>query len=107
MSLDFYLMNVQPTEVFWTNITHNLGAMAGRAGIYEALWEPETIGAKQAKDIIPVLEKGLKKLKSKPKFFEKLNAENGWGTYDHFVPFVEKTLKACKEYPNALIKVSR
>lgn len=37
MSLDVSLMEVKPTEVFWSNITHNLGKMAKAAGIYEAL----------------------------------------------------------------------
>ena len=34
-------------------------------------------------------------------------ATNGWGMYEHFVPFVEKYLEACKEYPDAVIEVSR
>jgi len=27
--------------------------------------------------------------------------------YEHFVPFVEKYLNACKEYPKSLIEISR
>lgn len=45
MSLDVYLTAVRPTEVFSANITHNLGEMADKAGIYKACWRPEEIGA--------------------------------------------------------------
>lgn len=107
MSLDFSLNRIQESEVFSVNITHNLGTMADKAGIYYALWRPEEKGLKIASDIIPILEKGLKKLKEKPLYYEKFNAENGWGLYEHFVPFVEEVLQGCKEYPDATISVSR
>jgi len=107
MSLDFNLSRVQETTVFYTNITHNLGKMAVEANIYNALWRPEESNYKVASDIIEVLEKGLKDLKDRPEYFKKFDVENGWGTYEHFVPFVEETLKACKEYPDAIILVSR
>lgn len=111
MSLDVYLttkdIDGNSIDAYGANITHNLGKMADKAGIYYALWRPEEKGWKTAKDIIPILEKGLKKLKQKPSYFETFNAENGWGTYEHFVPFVAKYLEACKQYPSAEINVSR
>lgn len=94
-------------ESYWANITHNLGTMADKAGIYKALWRPEEINAKQAKDIIPLLKEGLKQLKKRPAYFAKFNATNGWGMYEHFVPFVEKYLDACLKDPDAIISVSR
>ncbi len=107
MSLDVYLEKVQPTSVYSSNITHNLGSMAAAAGIYKHLWRPEELGIKTAQELIKPLEKGLKKLKANPEKFEKYNAENGWGLYKHFVPFVEEYLAACKEYPDAEVSVSR
>jgi len=125
MSLDIYLkgkekevectcwdcghkhLRVDQEVLYDTNITHNLNKMADAAGIYKALWRPEEIGAKQAKDIIALLEKGLADLKARPEYFEKFNSANGWGLYKHFVPFVEDYLKACKEYPDATIEISR
>ncbi len=107
MSLDFSLEQKQNITVYDTNITHNLGKMADKAGIYYALWRPEEKGYKKAKDIIEVLEKGLDKMKAKPAHYKKFDAENGWGTYEQFIPFVEEVLRECKEYPNATIKVSR
>jgi hypothetical protein len=94
-------------EVYSRNITHNLGEMADKAGIYYACWRPEEKGWKLAKDITPALERGLKDLKKRPEYYKKFNSENGWGLYEHFVPFVEEYLEACKEYPDAEIGVSR
>lgn len=104
MSLDFSLQAVRRTEVFSSNITHNLGEMARQAGLYEALWHPDAGEYKTASQIIPVLEKGLADLKARPEFFAQFNARNGWGMYKHFVPFVEKVLVACKENPDAEIE---
>jgi len=93
-------------EVYSANITHNLNRMAGEAGIYEALWHPEYKGYKYAKDIIEPIEKGLKDMKERPEFYNQFNAPNGWGMYEHFIPWIERYLDACKDNPNAVIKVS-
>jgi hypothetical protein len=106
MSLDFYLERTQPTRVFSRNITHNLTKMASEAGIYEVLWHPSEHGYQKAEQAIPVLRKGLALLEAKPKRFEKFNSKNGWGMYEHFVPFVRAVLEACEEYPDADIVVS-
>jgi hypothetical protein len=93
--------------VYDANITHNLGKMADKAGIYYALWRPEEIEKSKAKDIIELLEKGLADLKERPEYFEQFNSDNCWGLYENFVPFVEKYLEACKEFPETDIVVSR
>lgn len=101
------LQSFETTEVYTANITHNLGNMANKAGVYYALWRPDEKNWQLAKEIIKPLEDGLKALKSHPAAFKKLNPENGWGSYDGLVEFVEEYLKACREYPEALIEVSR
>ena len=119
MSLDVHLNDPTSTygvgELYWANITHNLGNMASKAGIYKALWHPdevERISSKAlssdtvADDIIPLLELGLSNLKARPEYFKQFDAENGWGTYEQFVPWVEEYLVACKEFPKAVITVS-
>jgi hypothetical protein len=93
--------------VYDANITHNLGAMADEAGIYKHLWRPEEVGATTAGQLIEPLRAGLALMKSDPPRFEKHNPANGWGSYEHFVPWVEKYLRACEENPNAIIRVSR
>ena len=97
----------EQVKLYTANITHNLGEMACKAGIYKALWRPEEIGAKYAKDIIEVVEKGLADLKARPEYFKKFNSPNGWGMYEDFVPFVSDYLDALKEYPDAEIHVGR
>ena len=107
MSLDVSLTVVRPVEVFEANITHNLGVMAKEVGIYKHLWRPDELGITKAKELIEPLEKGLALMKSDPERFEKLNAANGWGLYENFVPWIERYIIACKEYPNAKVRVSR
>ncbi len=120
MSLDVYLTHKKSVsydegktyteddeQVYWANITHNLNKMAGKAGIYEALWRPEEIGKTKASELVGLLEKGLADLKARPEYFEKFNSPNGWGMYEDFVPFVEKYLEACREYPDTIVGVSR
>ncbi len=93
--------------LFEANITHNLNKMADEALIYEALWRPEEIDAKIAKDLIGKLGLGLDVLKSDPEHFKKFNPPNGWGNYEGLVDFVEKYYNACIEFPDAIIEVSR
>lgn len=112
--------------VYTSNITHNLGKMAAAAGIYEALWRPyrlaigydseffneqedefEENSIVKAGDIIPYLEDGLIKLTENPEYYKKYNSPNGWGMYEHFVPFVNEYLQACRENPELIVKVSR
>jgi hypothetical protein len=125
MSLDVYLYGeevVEPCECnkcgdvhmhkhkplrYDANITHNLGSMAEAAGIYKHLWRPEELGITHAKQLIEPLTKGLEKLLASPETLSKHNAPNGWGTYASLVPFVERYLKACIEYPEATVEVSR
>lgn len=105
MSLDVGLFAVRKVCVYDRNITHNLGKMADKAGIYECLWRPEEIGIKYAKDLITPLTEGLKKLKENPEYFKQFNSPNGWGMYEHLVPFVERYLEACVENPDAEVEV--
>jgi len=107
MSLDVSLTAVRPTEVYSSNITHNLGKMAREAGIYEHLWRPEEIGITKAEQLIKPLEEGLALLQREPDHFKQFDAPNGWGRYEHFVPFVQQYLDACRENPDADISVSR
>jgi len=113
--------------VFSKNITHNLGLMAGEAGLYLALWRPHRLTKGfdfdeytyekecefensveiRASFIIEYLEKGLSKLKENPEFFKVLNPSNGWGKYEGLVNFTEKYLEACIAYPDSIIEVSR
>lgn len=107
MSLDVYLEVVRPCRIYSGNVTHNLGKMAEAAGLYKVLWRPEELGlTKAGKLIVPLLE-GLARLKASPARFKKLNPENGWGTYEGLVQFVEEYLNACGENPEADVRAWR
>jgi hypothetical protein len=97
----------ETNEVYSANITHNMNKCAEAAGIYKALWRPEELGITKAKQLIAPLRKGLHKLKMNPEKYKKYNPENGWGSYEGLVEFVEKYLNACYEYKNADVEVSR
>lgn len=108
MSLDIYLTlpacehcGSKGQQVASRNVTHNLGKMAREAGVYEALWRPTENGLKLAGDLIAPLEAGIANLRSRPEHFKQFNPENGWGSYDDFVPWLESLLEVCREYPMA------
>lgn len=107
MSLDVYLVAVRPTEVYESNITHNLGAMAREAGIYQHLWRPEELAIEKAGELIAPLTAGLALLRAEPDRFRAFNPANGWGTYEGLCDFVEQYLEACRVNPDATIRVSR
>lgn len=97
-----------PSHTLYTaNITHNLNRMAQAAGIYKALWRPEEIGIAKAKQLVPLLERGLEAMRADPDRYRKYNPKNGWGDYRGLVGFVERYLEACREYPEATVKVWR
>ena len=106
MSLNVRLQNEEGEELYWANITHNLAIMAKKAGIYEALWHPEQIKATKASDIIDIVDEGLQKMINSPEHYSRYDSPNGWGLYNHFIPWLEKYLQALRENPDASIKVS-
>ena len=121
---------------FSANITHNLGRMAAQVpGLYEALWRGQwlsdllalsvaedadaaqrfadgdtiraAIAPTPAQLLIEPLRAGLTALKADPARYRTFDAENGWGLYDNFVPWIERYLAACEEHPDAIVKISR
>ena len=110
MSLDVYITRSscphcgRSDDSYSANITHNLAEMADKAGMYEALWNPENIKAEPlASDIIPTIEVGLADLIARPDYFKTFDSPNGWGMYKHFVPFVTEYLAELKKDPTAKV----
>lgn len=97
----------ESNEVYSANVTHNLNRMADEAGIYDCLWRPDENGITKAKQLIDPLRAGLNLMKSQPERFKKHNPANGWGSYDMFVPWLERYLAACEQWPDATVRVSR
>lgn len=99
------------------NITHNLSKMAFNVSenFYKALWRPhELLGFEEGADVpseslIPILENGLSDLKSNPGKYKAFNPENGWGSYEILVSFVERYLAMLNRYTSKgyVVNVSR
>ncbi len=100
-------LTIKKKEVFSANITHNLTEMAEACGVYYACWRPEEINCKKAKHIEPMLESGIRLLKSYPEFYKGFDSPNGWGTYDNFLPWLQEYFRYCTKFPDAKIEVSR
>ena len=92
-------------NVFNYNFTHNIKPMAKEAGI-DILWDWDLVG-KKAWYLIDKLEMALDKMSARPEHYKQFDSANGWGTYKDFVPWLEKLLKACHEYPQAVITISK
>jgi hypothetical protein len=73
------------------------------AGIYEDIYESE---GKCASDVIENLGRGLANMKARLEEYQKLNPENGWGSYETALAFLEEIINACEEYPDATIRIS-
>jgi hypothetical protein len=113
MSLDVNLMVVQPTSVYSSNITHNLGKMASEVKLsngltlYDVMWRPDEHGLVLAKDISELLDEGWNILLSEPDYFKTFNPDNGWGSYEGLIDFVYKYRNACWDNPDAELSISR
>lgn len=104
MSLDLSIMAVVETEVFDVNITHNISPMWDKAGVYEALYESD---GKRPGDYIEALRSGVADMEAKPAEYRLLDSPNGWGKYEHALPFLKECLAAYEQYPDGRIVVSR
>ena len=91
-------------QLHWQNITHNLRTMAEQAGIGNALWSPGE--GMTASELGKILEPAMVVMYEYPDRFKAFDAANGWGTYDDFMPWLEKLLTACNEHPNAVVTAS-
>ena len=107
MSLDVYLTNETGDELYSRNITHNLGRMAREAGIYGCLWRPDEHGITHARQVIEPLANGVALLETEKARFETFNSSNGWGMWEHFLPFCADYLQACRDHPDATVRACR
>lgn len=93
--------------VYHANITHNLGAMAQAAGLYDVLWRPDEAGWILARELIAPLQAGIETLEAQPDTFTPYEPANGWGTYGTLLAFSKRYLAACQRWPEATVVVSR
>lgn len=104
MYLTLFLVHPKDNRVLYDKkIAVNLDKMAAAAGVYKALWQPYENKYAYGRDMVGVLEDGLKELHNKPGYYKTFEPQSGPETYNHLVNFVDKTLKACLHFPDAVI----
>ena len=101
MGLSIYMEEIKLVEVADTGATHNVAPMAQVCGCYELLWRGET--GTLAENLIEPLEKAIKVAQDKKATLEALNPDNGWGSYETFLRFLQKTLQNCKDHPKSKV----
>lgn len=104
MSLDIWLTAVRPSQVFDANFTHNVTPMWREAGIYDALYMS---AGKQAHEVLPALEAGLKLMQDDPVKYMAMDAQNGWGTYVHALPWLDSLVSSFRDNPDGIIGLSK
>jgi hypothetical protein len=113
MSLDVNLWVTKPTQVYNSNITHNLGSMAANVKLsngltlYQVLWRPDEHELIFAKDIAELLDEAHIILVGAPEYYMQFNPSNNWGNYDNLCNFVYNYRNICWQEPAAKIGVSR
>jgi len=94
-------------ELFEANYTHNCNTMAAEAGIYKHVWRPDELGITTAGELIEPLRDGIAAMEADPQRFIALNPDNGWGSYDTFLPWLREYLAACVAHPKAKVNTCR
>lgn len=116
MSLDVSLTEMRPTDVYSSNITHNLAKMAQEVKfewnnatytLYSVLWHADSLGLTKASEIAELLDLGWNVLLADPVKFQEFNPANGWGNYDTLCNFVYQYRNACWDNPRAALRISR
>lgn len=101
MSLDVYLIEVKPTEVFESNITSNVAGMAAKLDIIEMLWYSYGLKANQ---LIAPLCIAIRCLEDNPEAYREKQISDNWGTVEQFTNWLRQLLDACIDHPNATFK---
>lgn len=103
MSLDVSVKARKTVEVYEDNITYNLAPMYYKCidiegGLY-------ALNGMKCRDAVPVLNRAIDDLTKNKEEYEKLNPENGWGSYDYLLRFLKNLRIACQENPSGKVSV--
>ena len=58
-----------------------------------------------ARETLSELDAALVVMTTSPAAMREHDAPNGWGTYEHALPFLVEWTEACRRYPELIIKV--
>lgn len=103
MSLDISLETFGWHQITSANITHNIVPMWEKAGVYEVLYNS---AGKRAKDVLPILRKGLLHMSTNAGEYLPLNPPNGWGDYYSALAWLKQLCDTFSNNPDATITIS-
>ena len=86
----------------WINYTTNSAPMIKEVcGSYPSRWD----GMKAA-DLLPVVEQGLRALRSDPDAYRYLEPANGWGSVENTITFLNRIRDNCVQFPEAVVEIT-
>lgn len=86
------------------NFTHNVTPMWNEAGIYDALYNSH---GKKVSEVLEALETGLIDMARRPSVYRKMDSPNGWGIYNHALPWLADLVEAARDNKDATICISK
>lgn len=103
MSLDVSVKAKRLVDVYEDNITYNLAPMYYKCiDINGGL---KALNGMKCKDAVPVLNRAIDDLIENKEEYEKLNPENGWGSYEGLLKSLKSLRIACLENPSGKVEV--
>ena len=115
----------ETSHVFQWNLTHNLGEMAShvpiawttedgkayKTDLYHILWRPEEVFTDKEEITLADMETpvllGMMYVLEHEEDLKTYNPDNYWGHYTNFVSLLPNYYRACRNWPEAAIEVSR
>ena len=104
MSWNINIKAKREVRIFETNITYNLSNMYYKCVDKEkGLKIFDNMSCKEA---LPILQKVIEDLIDNKEGYQKLNPENGWGSYEGLLERFLDMRKCCVDNPDGIIKLS-
>ena len=103
MSVDLSIRAKRDVEIYEANITYNLSKM-----YYKAI--DEELGLKKlkgmiCKDALPIINNAINDMIKNKTEYEKLNPENGWGSYDGLLKTFREIRTVCEDNPDGIFDI--
>lgn len=103
MSLDVSVKARRTVEVYEDNITYNLAPMYYKCiDINGGL---KALNGMKCKNAVPVLNRAIDDLVENKEEYEKLNPENGWGSYEGLLKSLKNLRIACLKNPSGKVEI--
>ena len=104
MSWDINIKAKREVSILETNITYNLSDMYYKCVDKEkGLKIFDNMSCKEA---LPILQKAIEDLIDNKEGYQKLNPENGWGSYEGVLGTFLDMRKCCVDNPDGIIELS-